>query len=306
MSLDELKQLIIDLEKQLGTNSWKFNGFKTPIGLIFHDNFVSFITFNFQSMLSQIILPLGINLNTTLKEKVDFREIAKEVIDKLAQGEAFSAKGSQKFQEILIKDLKAKSNKEMAANLTLQNLLFGSDRVIKKRLYSQFFISLFNYIEIYTTELTKSIFRELNEHHDIFDFANQFSSEKNPWKKLSLMCGKLELISRDDLPKVLGERTWEASLILVIEKRNYFAERYPLIETDTLKKQFPQSLEKADSIIATLQTEELKKTEHAFELYQQLEPLLHELFLLVEIGKECYGYLAMMDTLFYHGGIEEN
>lgn len=285
----KLKKQMNKLENELKKDSPKYEFLKTKPGKIFQDNFVELMGIvnlsNFSAAISPIILRI---IKSFDKSWNDFTPDFK---DKALKKENLSESELTDSLDLFIeKFLTIDSDKNL-------------DEIISKILNiinSYYFLALYAYIDLYSMSLYKFIISQLEED-ELYETVIGFNAMENPSKRIWSIKKTLNVIDDEKFDELRNGRTWKESFEMLIELRNFIAHRDPKLRISLLEERFPRALKsKAKKQIKKvfnhqafiqLDNQVLSKIKEITESY------LLTLFLLKEIGKECYGYLALIDNL---------
>ena len=290
MDFEELKKQMDELTNELKKEPPEYKYLKTDSGKNFQDNFVELMGILNISNIIALISPIISIMIKIFSNGVE--EFAPSVKEKALKKENLSDSELEDTLKILLeKFLSTDSDTKMNEIITK----------FLNQINSYYFLALYAYIDLYSMSIYKYVISNLEEEQ-LFDIVINFNAMDNPTKRIGCIKKTLNLINETRFNKLLRGRTWKESIEKLIELRNFLAHRDPILRKSLLEEKFPK----------TVKTKALKQTKKVFQqeafnnlnnhvltkIRKIIEPNLLILFMLIEIGKDCYGYLALIDTLF--------
>lgn len=295
-------KLIIDNMKE---NSQKlfpnFNEFKTEFGLDFQKNFINLMGFAIIGILIQGIPEMEeiyIRIFSEIGKEIPIEMVIKSFTDESLTSEEiqiFKEKFFDKLQSIeLVNDFE--DNNSQSSLLDVLSL--------SERINSYFIISLYAYIDLYSLSLYQHVLSSLKST-EIYDFNKEFKHNGDPKERINIITNYLRFTNRELMKEFLANTTWETTIDKLKGIRDYTAHKDPLLKLQKLICEISNIDEKANSKIKSLK-ELIDSRLIQFEKYDELkkflvktekmfESILQILFILFEIGKDCYYYLALID-----------
>lgn len=285
----KLKKQMDKLENELKKDSPEYEFLKTQPGKIFQDNFVELMGI---ISLSNILAAISPIISRIIKSfENSWNDFTPDVKDKALKEEKLSeSEVSFSLGLIIEKFLTVESDNNL-------------DEIISKILNiinSYYFLALYAYIDLYSMSLYKFVISQLEED-ELFETVKGFNAMENPGKRIWSIKKTLNVIEDKKFDELRKSRTWKESFEILIKLRDFIAHRDPKLRVSLLEEKFS----------STIKTKAKKQIKKAFDhqafiklddrvlskIKEIIEPYLLILFLLLEIGKDCYGYLALIDNL---------
>ena len=166
---------------------------------------------------------------------------------------------------------------------------------------SYYILALFAYIDYYCTSVFELLISQ-NCNKKIEKLLFYLRPKANPNIQINIIKDNLGLINNVDLKKLLKGKTWQKSFEKLITLRNILAHEEPKVKKQVLSENFPslyKIAQKKANDEFNKQTEDNPKLnqEELEKLQKVTKPNFEMMLLLTDIGKECYGYLALIDIL---------
>jgi len=277
-----------------------YTGYLTIPGNVFENDYRVLLEFtNFSNIifgLSNLFQPFSEFAN---KVSEDFM---KEFVVNMRVPESFTDEETSKARRILVNNCElffeqiekeSKIKEKIIGYLEHQN--------------SCFFLSLYSYMDNYLSIISELIKPHLDEDNlQKLEFV--FKSNKGLDEKISTIKNVLPLCSDSDFGSLLKDRAWEITFSNFIKRRHDMAHRDPKVKQLMLEKYFKKQTDNARSNMEKI-PKELSiepKSNNLDILRQYLERFISifkinimTLLTLIEIGKECFGYFAIIDILIF-------
>jgi len=307
-------KLIIDNMKEKSKKIFtNFTEFKTEFGLDFQKNFIDLMGFATIGILLQVIPEIG-----EIFEKIT-SEISKgipiELVIKLFTNESLTSEETQIINEKFFEKLQSiELVNDFEENNSQSSLLDALN--LSERINSHFIISLYAYFELYSFSLYQYVFSSL-KNTEIYDFKEKFKQIDDPKERINMIINYLKFTNRDLMKEFLETTTWETTISKLKGIRDYTAHKDPLLKLQKLICEISNIDQKANSKIKSFK-ELIDSRLIQFEKYDELKKFLdktekifdsifQKIFILFEIGKDCYYYLALIDiqiSSFYNNKLK--
>jgi len=236
--------------------------------------------------------------NTTLIDFYDkISENYKEELEE--EFEVKSTKESSKFEKSRFK------LKELIDKIGISNFFQKIEYelpIYLEALNSYYILALFAYIDYYLSSIYEIIITTYS-NEKIKKLLLKIEPRRNIDWQLNLLNDNLKLaVSKSKLKELLKETSWQKTYKNLIKFRNILAHEEPKVKQKILFEKFPNLLIKAEELTKKdFESDKQKNTDVDFvdldKLQEILEPTIKTMFLLIEIGKECYGYISIIDIL---------
>jgi len=299
LEMDELKQIVDKLNNNLLSNSFEEGSFVTPAGKVFHENFVSLINFTFFGILTIETVPIGLSFLNFIKGRFKIGELSDRILVKLARETPLTEEETEAVQKLYIEDIKNKDIVEVAEDMIKDNPFYNKDFRAKERLYSHYIISLYAYYDSYVISLFKYIEGNLSN----FDYVDvrKINAFEDPKEKLNKLRIHFNLIDKKELDKLLIVKRWETDISKLKDVRDKLVHRDPDAKVIDIRQVFLESNKEAKKITKKFyKHEDFENYPFLKKLLKDFSPILDLLYLLMEIGKNCYGFLAIFDNLIHN------
>jgi len=168
------------------------------------------------------------------------------------------------------------------------------------RLNSYYFLALFAYIDHYVNSLYKLILSNYSKE-DCIDLFDSFRPKGKPKEILLKIKEKMDLGEITKINQLPDGEPWWESFSSLLNIRHKFAHKEPIARKELLYKNFKRISDNVIKDIKSLFVNNLSnqniENELISEIQNILKPNFESLIILVQIGKECIGYLAIYDNL---------
>lgn len=297
-------QLFVDkLNEDLLDDQTLFNHFKTKPGKQFQKDFSSLTKFaeftniipNIFSIISPILEDFKKRISETeanipKKLSIEFIDENNEVIGK---------------EIIEVKDLLLDFVEPIKIPQEFEPKIID----MTKRVNSYYFLALHAYIDNYTNSILDLLVRKYCKPISV-NYFGKLELKGNSKDKLKSIKNRLIQFPPDDFNKILNGITWSETLSKLFDIRNIFAHVEPKAGLEILVEYFPLIVENTkkeiqSKIKVSIEPNSNLDTKLSNEILEIILPIFHILAVLVKIGNECYGYLALMDLLIY-GFLKKN
>jgi len=168
-------------------------------------------------------------------------------------------------------------------------------------LNSHYILALFAYMDHYLSSIYELIVTSYSDPK-IRKLLLNLRIRGNLNFQLDFIFDNLKLLSKKKFKELLQEKTWQSTFKKIIKFRNVLAHEEPKVKKQVLFKEFPNLYEKATELTKNDFADDIQKnTDFDFldldKLHDIVEPNVKTMFLLIEIGKECYSYISFFDIL---------
>jgi len=289
------------LEKEVGLTIKKLEQEKpefisclTEPGKKFQKEFSDLVSLVRKSYSVPMVFQLISTFMVTFYEKMQVQY--KEDLD-----EEFEVKSTKKTSKIK----KRKFNlKDVINDLGISNFFQKIEYelpVYLEALNSYYIHALFAYIDFYLSSIYETIISSYSDDK-IKELLLTLKPRRNINYQLTLLNDNLKLIGKENLKDLLSKTTWLQTFKKLIDFRNVLAHEEPKVKQQLLFDEFPVLLKKANELTKKdFESDKQKDTDMDFidlyKLHGIIEPNMKTMFLLIEIGKECYGYISIIDIL---------
>lgn len=291
--------------------------FKTDFGINFCISYNSLSEYVSCLALSPIVLDIIMNISNSFftDQGIDF--IHKQIEEEKELNTSQKEKSKNIIVEILnlydslkktIPSIDFKSDENELKQLELIFNQFG----ILKRSLDYFIISLFSYLDLYSMILIQKMISSLGEENIYYAIKNA-AQATNPQKNISIALKNIPLHKSDAkglLDYLIEDEDWQTerrALEEFISLRNRIAHGKPVSCFADIKEKFNQlnkNISKnLDRLINNLNIEKLPFKFKEIITKNDLE--LHDLIFVIELGKACCKYIALIDNIYFLI-IEEN
>ncbi len=148
-------------------------------------------------------------------------------------------------------------------------------------------------------KLYRKISQTLNDK-DFYKLNKRFKEIENPKKRLNTISRYFRLFEKQILNKeVLDGKTWETTFDKLLDIRDTISHRNPLLSEENLINHFPELLTNAKRKLKLDFEKVDNQYEWILELFNQILPGLSISLLFIDILKECYGYLSLVDNIIF-------
>ena len=312
--------------------------FVTEFGIDFHDNYIELTQFAlFANFMETAIGFVRVETKDFLSKDSNFfsldpiTEYHKKLIEKTKMSEEQRNKVQnqikkiekeyRKYQEKFQQDFKdldelfptKKSNTEDQVIKSEEELnQYGTDYFLKqipRKIFSNFILELYAYIDIYTMSLIQFVINIISTEN-VFNFIKNILKERalsNPKDAIKYILGFLRLESNKKVSKMLEEmqepREWsidDEALSFFIDIRHIFAHKNPFLEIDEMMEM--QKFHRYKPIIEK-EKEKIKLEEQDVvlepleKLVFYMKKMMPYLVFIKELGFSCYRYLCIIDNL---------
>ena len=300
MNIDEIKKLIVEIEKGLKNSPIVYTGYLTTSGKVFENDYRVLLEFtNFSNIifgLSNLFQPFSEFANKVSED------IMKEFVVNMRVPESFTDEDTSKARRILGNNFELFLD-QIEKESKLKEKIIG----YLEHQNSCFFLSLYSYMDNYLNTISELIKPHLDEDN-LQKLESVFETNKGLNEKISTIKNVLPLCSDSDFGSLLKGRAWEITFCNFIKRRHDMAHKDPKVKLLILEKYFKKQTDNARSnmqkISKGLSTE--PGSINLDILRQYLERFISifkinimTLFTLIEIGKECFGYFAIIDILIF-------
>jgi len=293
-----IETFVLNLKSDLSQDNIEFNHFLSEPGKEFQNDFSDLMKF---AEFTNIIPNLFLVASPILKELRDqILESQKENPMKLIIELIDSYNVSIAKETIELEKLITDFTKPIEIPQEFQNKIIN----IINRINSYYFLALHSYIDNYTNMIYDLLVTEYCNPISINFFKN-LELKGNPKDRLNLIKNTLIKYPPNDFNALLSGITWGDNLNKLFEIRNIFAHVEPIVGLEMLSKHFPKIVRNTKGDIKKKLKESFKKNQNSGtktnnDILSTLTSVFHILFILKEIGKECYGYLSLMDYVIYN------
>jgi len=291
MNQKKIEQLAEEIKIELAKDLSDYRFFKTKPGMKFQEDFKDLMTFtSYNNVVPKIMGSLS-----------SFNDLIKKILEKNVKN-----KHKVKFQlfenESLIKELIYDKDGiiNFFQNLNDESNLFKERESEITRLNACYFLSFFSYIDHYSTELYRTIISRYCADHS-FKLFDSGRPKSRPKELIDRIKKELELDTSSILTKVPKGKPWYTNYIALFKIRHKFAHNEPDARREILEKFFSETTDEAKDTIETIfkksRAEKNQDKDFLDTIEINLKPSFETLYTLTKIGKDCYGYLALIDNL---------
>jgi len=297
LDFKELEKHVEYVAHDLMNEKPEFNTCKTKPGIKFQKELNDLLTL----VRTGNFVPMMFDLSNWVIEGI-IQMLSKE--DVLDQNEVLELKSTQEISKIpevkiTIKDILKSLKLPDYVQKIIDNL-----PLFLEPLNSYYILALFAYIDYYSTSIYEVIISE-NCNDNVKELLLYLRPRRNPNTQINILVDNLDLITKTELNKLLVGKTWKKTFEKLINLRNILAHEEPKVKKQALFDNF-QKLHKIvkKKLVLIFKQQNQKKLDAGkdinLELQELMRPYLEILLLQVEIGKECYGYLSLIDLLIYN------
>ena len=281
-----------ELEEELQNDSPKYEFFRTEIGKKFEDQFEDLMNFatlsNFLSQIPYLYTIFSDWLNNIQKKTFE------KYKGKVERNEDLSEEEQKEVKDIFTGEL-SKVLKSTKTNQKLKDTVSG----FMERINSYFFLAYYAYLDVYVNSLFDFLKSRLEPDMYVL-LQEKFDSKKYKNDQINVIKNSIILISPEDFGSILKGRTWKESFDALIDRRHFMAHEDPLARYQMLKERFKKVVKKAEKRVKEFPKQFVSKKEDIklfSKFFDKIKINLTILFSLIEIGNDCYSYLALIDTL---------
>ena len=199
-------------------------------------------------------------------------------------------------QKLKMEDVFDDFTKSMELSKEVTSLISNSIN----RLNSYYFLALFAYMDHYVDSIHKEILAKYRAKQCI-ELFDSFRTKGRPRFILESIRTKLDLGEVGKITMLPEGKSWHDSYIKMLELRHEFAHRKPIARREMLDNNLKRISKDAAKEVKTIFRNNLIDPNSANELLSEIQNILRPnfetLLILVQIGKECSGYLALYDHL---------
>ncbi|NHJ48075.1 MAG: hypothetical protein FK733_09835 [Asgard group archaeon] len=292
MEINMLVELMNNLEQNLNDSPPIYNSFKTKVGKKFENNFKELMEFtNLGNALSNI--PYLYTISSDFFDKFKIIEYLPFVI-KLFSDEPLSDIEQNELKEKIIHDITIIIESIEVKPETNENVSKYMERI-----NSYFFLAYFAYLDVYIKSIIEYLESILNP--ELFELLNEkIKSKRERNDLINIIKKTLSLITPEEFGLVLKKRSWKRSFDTLLDRRHFMAHNDPKARFGMLEAKFKEVTDKAKKQTNKLQKElasQFNKKNLVKKILDGLKFNLLVYFTLLEIGKDCYSYLALIDVL---------
>ena len=291
MNKEDLEKLVVEIKNELAKDEPEYNFFKTDSGIRFQDEFKELMDYvSYNNIIPKFLGSLSVfyeflmnlvktNLSNSHQVKYQFLENDKILEEKIYIGD-----------EIL----------ELFPDLSNEFKLFKKRELEIKRMNAYYFLAFFSYFDHYSKKLYRAIISRYCANHSfkLFDSSRPKSRPKELIVKIKR---ELELDKDSILTKNPSSKLWYDNYKALIDIRHKFAHNAPEARHEILDKFFSETIKDAKDEIKILfeksRVEENQNIDLLDTVEKNFKSSFETLYTLTKIGKDCYGYLALIDNL---------
>jgi len=290
MNEEELKKQIEIINTDLLDKKPKFKVCITLPGVKFQQEFNDLMDLVKKGNLIQITFDMIDWFVNFIIRDIEKKELDEEIEISPTKESSKIKKSKKKISDII---------KELLPNKLHD--LFKEVPKFLEALNSYFILALFAYIDFFTKSLYDLLVKEYCDK-EVNDLFLSLPPKGNPKVRIKIILENLHIISDEKLNELLDNKTWKKTFEKFIKMRNILAHEAPLVKKQALIDNFPTLNNKAkDDFKLELKETKIKNPDFTEEDLNEfsaiIKPCLEMLILLMEIGKECYGYLSIVDFL---------
>jgi hypothetical protein len=293
MNTEEIKNLIDQIANDMKKEKPEFNACLTKPGITFQNELSKLITLLRKGNLSQMVSNIltwffDIIDNQFLSNtEIGNKKIEVHLIDDTSKVEIFTLEMKDVLQEIKIPEPFQK--------------VFDNLPIFIEALNTYFILALFAYCDYYATTIYELIVKN-NSNKNIESLLFYLHPRGNPKVQIKTIIEKLDIITEEEFFKCLNPNTWDSTFKMLIKLRNTLAHENPVVKKENLHNYFSALYMVNKELLEKIYQQNKEENENlSFEESKQLQelikPALETVTLLTEIGKECYGYISIIDIL---------
>ncbi len=287
MTLKSYEKVVGKISIDLARNTPAFNFCQTKPGKKFQDEFGDLIK--------------EINTATAIRSVISFWDFYLSYIDeyfnKKSKSNSITNTLTPELFEILVNYLTETKENDFLQMLQIWFPLF------LKSINSYFILALYAYIDNYFKSIYKLLMKTYSAE-SIVNFLTSLIPFRNPGDKFSVLSKNLPLtLSKEELGKILDKKNWQQTFKKMMKVRNDLAHVHPKVTKQVLEKNFPKLFNIAHKRCVKILNDNLKKNQNEdvkkaiLKFFDKIESDLQMSFFLNEIGKACYGFIAIFDIL---------
>lgn len=293
-----LKEIGTRVEKELEKEYQELEIFASEHGKELQISMIELGKFIVATNSSVYLGRVGFSLLDKLVDQKTMKEKIGEIVEQFLEKKNLASEQKDFFSELIMEFMN--DNKDKSINDFMKgNPFYDPEFKSLERYYAHFFVSLYTYIDLYTMKLYRRINQELTDK-DYFELHKRFNAQENPKKRLNTIVRYFKLYKKEVLDKdVLVGKTWETTFDKILEIRDTISHRNPLLSEENLSNSFPELLTKAKKKLKHDFEKADNQYEWFLEFFNQILPGLAISVLFIDILKECYGYLALIDNIIF-------
>jgi hypothetical protein len=167
-------------------------------------------------------------------------------------------------------------------------------------LNSYYILSLFAYIDYYISEIYKLLVTTFSESK-IHELLTELKPRGKLTDQIEFIVINSNIITKNKFDKLFVDNKWDKIFGIFVKLRNILAHENPQMKIITLQREFNELYESCTLEIQESYTNlrdvvkpNIPNYDHLVEI---IKPFIETETLLIEIGKNCFGYIALVDIL---------